>query len=418
MAEKFPFWKKAAGKAGEAIDSLGALGEKALKKTNEELDKDVHITRRTLLKGVGASVVAGAVGGKILDSALREKGTAAVHESNELKITGENFLKRVEDYRKAYEELTAKEVQFIDDEGAPIGEPTPIAPYKGISPGDLDDNGILVGSLNQKWLDAVRADICAQNPNITCDLREGTPKLWNFARLIRDANERNPDIQAKTLKDIVLYNGSKTVVGDEEKLSRIQYLKEHANDYVKLSPTMAKELSSILPALAAQESQYDNESDSGVARGILQFRDSEWSSLGYTDADRPFLKKQTEAASRLLAGKLEYLEDHIGDELTFIEKRFFGTREEFEKYFLAPVLINSYNSGEGNLTKVVKWFCATFPDKGTLAKELGATDTNLGYDVYDTMAHMGRKRRAAPSYGRDSSQYVSRIMAWRAILDT
>lgn len=417
MPEKPPLWRRAFAGTKEALQTASKKTEVVTKRITEELEKDAGLSRRQVVKGIGATAAVGVAGGIVLDSVLREGGTP-LEKAPGFPEAGERFRAVVADYERVYTTLSAKEIQFTDEEGVSIGKPIPIEPFSGVSPGEVDADGIVTGRLNQPWLDAVRQAFCKTHTEAACDPEHNLPSFYNFSQIIRRANEGEPGTEAKTLADIARYNGRKPVVGAGEHISRIDYLKEHANDHTSFPDVVAKEIARYLPALAAQESQYSNESDSGVARGILQFRDAEWASLGYTENDRKFLTTQTEAASRLLQAKYEYLQTHAASELSELEKRFFTSREEYEVYFLAPVIINAYNSGEGNLTAVLKWFTGTYPDAASLSGEVSATNGRVGYDVYAAMARLARKAHATPSYGRDSSQYVGRIMAWRHILKT
>jgi len=415
-------WFKKIGEAKRVVDTtLDTASERVANAI--DLDTEMVMTRREMLekgaKIAGGAFVAGTAAGIGIDTLMRDTPNDTVEsELEHLPDKGELFARVREGYRKAYTTLDGRHVQFIDDDGDPVDKPVAMEPYKGISPGTFDANGVLIGQLNQAWLDQHRRDICEKHPNVTLDIREGEPRFWNFAGLLRDANAAEPELHAQSLKDIAIYNAKKPVVGIKETISRLEYIKKYAASHIELSPLMASELSSLAPALAAQESQYNQNSDSGKAKGILQFRDAEWSSLGYSEDSKKYLTKQTEAMSRLLQGKFAYLNEHLKTEFNIIESRYFSTRAEFEKYFLMPVLINSYNSGEGNLTNVVKWFTERFGDKESLMRSLRSTTDDLGYDVYTIMSRMGRKEHASPSYGRDSSQYFLGIKAWQQILGT
>ncbi len=98
-----------------------------------------------------------------------------------------------------------------------------------------------------------------------------------------------------------------------------------------------------------------------------------------------------------------------------IQQEFFDDDQEaFEGYFLAPVLINSYNSGPGRLIHVLKAFYERYPNRKKLEEKLGVSQgESLGYDVFleatkVASEKLDSKHRRVPGYGRDSSQYVIR----------
>ncbi len=99
----------------------------------------------------------------------------------------------------------------------------------------------------------------------------------------------------------------------------------------------------------------------------------------------------------------------------------------FRRYFLTPVLVNSYNSGPGRLVMAVKEFAKEFSTRESLLEKLdGEYEDGFGYDVYFAMTKFastvvgedknGNDKRRIPGYGRDSSQYVIRAYSLALLL--
>ena len=66
-------------------------------------------------------------------------------------------------------------------------------------------------------------------------------------------------------------------------------------------------------------------------------------------------------------------------------KSVFATQEEFEQFFLVPLIINAYNTGERGIGEVVRAFVET----GTFAKQFGR-EKAAGFDVFQKMTEFGR----------------------------
>lgn len=171
------------------------------------------------------------------------------------------------------------------------------------------------------------------------------------------------------------------------------------------------------------------------ARGIMQFMPDSFKHVQKElkkDDNTPIdnileFTDQVTAASKLLEMKYQYIQDHVGKELAKIQQEFFGGDVvQFERYFLAPVIINSYNSGEGRLAKCIKLFVETYPNLMALKKAIGEYPDGFGYDAYLLMTKIcsvvvGRTKENKPiykisGYGRDSSQYVVRAYTLAQIL--
>lgn len=420
-------------------DTFKELVDTAVANADEALAKEHTFTRRQIIGGIGASALSGAylerTGGELLENVFTGSPAQAQEGSQEPSSTnssvegkegseapreaGEMFGKQRETYVRAYGTLTTRQIQFIADDGAPLGAPFTVAPLNGIDPGRVNEQGIIQAGIRAEWLNEARRQVCQQNPDQTCDVINSLPAQTNTIGVVRSANERTSGLNADTLFDVAKHFGTQLVPGLTQKLSRIDYVRKHISENTALPKDIVAELRDIVPGLAAQESQYDSRSLSKVgAFGAFQFMPATWKDMGYTDADKSSFPLQVSAVSRFFEMAHSFFSSATASELGAIRERFFGSDEaSFNKYFFVPLLVNSYNAGPGRVATVLKWFERTFPDKESLEKRLGASYADsLGYDVYASMAKIARDSKAVSGYGRDSSEYVVRSMAFAELI--
>ncbi|MCW1888672.1 MAG: lytic transglycosylase domain-containing protein [Candidatus Moranbacteria bacterium] len=394
------------------------------------------VSRRRFL--VGAGGLGMAMAGLEVASILKEnKNSPEAKRSPEQNTEkfGTHFTNEIIGYLKFYGELKLDEVMFVDEEGLPLGEPVKLEPIDGISPGEKEEaTGILIGDINQAWLDAWRAKKCQEFPGAQCDLGNSLPRQMNLLFLARElANAeylKDEDIQGETYVDVVKHFAHKQVVGHED-FSRYEYLRDHVGKSMEKVPeAIREELQFLIPGLAAQESKYINDAKSSVgAMGIMQFMPSTWSGeLGYEREDILRFDHQVTGAGEFFERAYQFVRDHDNGALDVIcEKIFDNNREMFRRYFLAPVLVNSYNSGPGRLVAAVKEFARVYPTREALLEIVGdGYEGGFGYDVYWAMTKFastvvgkdneGNDRRRIPGYGRDSSQYVLRSYSLALLL--
>ena len=392
----------------------------------EKKPDEPEFTRRQALRiGVGAAA-AGVTAGVLLEKGLpddteTEKGPVkekeAGYEESEL------FERQISGYKVLYGKLERDEILFVDEEGVPIGKPVQIKPLDGIKPGKIDDEGILEGEFNQEWLDREREQICAKE-NVPCDIPNALPRQLNTIPTIREAVYKSPgkaELNPKTFLDVVHHYGRKKVVnGDGE--NRIEYVKKYAMQNTDLPEELKKDIASLLPGLAAQESKFNNDARSSVnAMGIFQFMPATWAGLGYDPGEIALLSKQVEAVGKYFTYTEKRLKEKAEFALGVALKEYFGGDEKaFEKYFLTPVLLNTYNSGADRLAEVVRWFTDHYPDRAALEGLIGSHQKGFGLDAYAAMAKEASKKtdegNAVSGYGKDSSEYVSRIYALAELL--
>lgn len=376
-------------------------------------------TRRDLTKAAGTGLAVGALGATLVSKEIfggdykeenDTEGGEGGYEASEL------FEREIEGYKVLYGELKRDEILFVNEEGLPLGKPVKIEPANGISPGSIDKNGFLTEDMNQDWLDYQREKVCAEL-NVPCDISNGLPRQVNVIPQLRDAAYYTPDddLDADTYLEVIEHFAEKKVIGAEHK-TRLEFVRDHVGDSLKVPRAVKEELIALIPGLAAQESHFNNGLKSSVgAQGIFQFMPDTWKDFGYSEEDILYLKNQVEAVGKYFSRAYTFLKNNAGEALALAEREYFhGSAEDFGKDFLAPVLLNSYNSGPGRLAIVLKWFVEQYPTRESLEKSIGTHEGGFGKDAYQTVTR--KAKGVIPGYGRDSSQYVVRLSALAELL--
>ena len=401
------------------------------------------LSRREVVGGLGIASIFGGLA--TAEHLMGDKKDTEVTKEEGLKFEREyspRFADEMSGYKELYSTLKFDEIMFVDDQGRPLGKPIKIVDFNGVSPGSRDQHGIIKGDINQHWLDTVRKHVCVTE-GIPYDEARDRPRQFNLLYIAREMVSTLADegltvdgLAVQTYLDIVKAMSAREVKGGGG-LSRLEYLRINGMKGADALPTQVREeITFVLPGLAAQESKYVNDVVSITgARGIMQFMPQSFSQVqkelkkeGNPAVDNILeFTDQVTAARKLLEMKYAYIQDHADQELAKIQQEFFGgDAMQFERYFLAPVVINSYNSGEGRVVKCIKLFLKTYPDLPTLKKAIGEYPDGFGLDAYLLMTKIcsvvvGRSEKGNPlykvsGYGRDSSQYVVRAYTLAQIL--
>lgn len=393
----------------------GARSELLVKGFREDLP---NIPRRELLKGGVAALVLAMLA---RDSRPSQEGEFVTRQPSEL------FNMRLSGLERSYATLGGDEVLFIDEHGLSIGEPVKLKPIDGISPGVMRGNVLLTAPIRQPWLDAARRRLCAQTPGIACDVRSETPRQLNVIPSIREANIDSPEehINAQNYMDIVRHYGSKPTIGGGG-TNRIAYVRAHIGDTMNLPETLKKEIAFLSLGVTAQESRFNNDMVSTAgARGAFQFMPKTWESLGFKEEDCPYLVPQVKAAGKHFSNILLELNKHAEPELARIKATFFnGDEDSFERFFLAPLMVNGYNAGGPRMAAIVRWFSAQYPDRKTFESTGDKYPNGYGYDLFKRLTDEARAHADVPGVGPllsrykdQASQYFFRAMALARLLE-
>jgi hypothetical protein len=390
----------------------------------KEKNGDSGVSRRDVLKrALFGAVALGLEGSPQL---LQNESTDPASERDFDLKESVRFNHQIEGFRQQYGRLKRNEILFIDSIGGPLGPPVKLEETLGRSPGEFDQDGVLIGEIDQGWLDFERERVCGrEHAYELLDIPNGLPRQLNVIPQIRAILRNGPgrsELDPQTFHDIVKYFGRKPVEGVAGE-NRIHYLRSHGMDHAEVPEDMRTHLSRLLPGLAAEESQFNSAIRSGAgAVGVLQFMPATWHELGYQPEQMNSFVTQTEAIGKDVTSKYRHITSHAVPELAHIKAEYFNDDEsDFNRHFLLPVLLNSYNSGQSRMVNVIRHLVQRCPTRSALEQAVGPHTNGLGMDAYQHMTFLASRPvghdHAVSGYGRQSSQYVAQIFALAELLD-
>lgn len=208
----------------------------------------------------------------------------------------------------------------------------------------------------------------------------------------------------------VLEYASKVTVNDPKNRSRIEYVQEELS-IEGIPEIIAHELQKYIVGLCDVESSFNaaKKSPDG-AQGPLQFMPATWKEHSADAENILSLVAQIDAAQSKFKQIYTHLIHTCGVELDAIKAEFFfGDNEHFQKEFLTPVIINSFNAGQGTLANVLTWFVHRYPTQEKTKGIFNAEEVVSGYDVFFTMAAQAYKEEVNANYRDDARAYVPKV---------
>ncbi|MFM2339893.1 MAG: Transglycosylase domain [Candidatus Parcubacteria bacterium] len=174
---------------------------------------------------------------------------------------------------------------------------------------------------------------------------------------------------------------------------------------------LRQEVMDNLYGLAFVESRYDEVRVSEVgAFGLMQLMPETWNTLALPDEDPTNVIDQIKVAARLVVQSCRYISEQCRNELGLITTNHFnGDEPAMQKYFFGPVLIGAYNSGMGNLEKIIKNFVLLYPRATELIDMFDGVDIPTGYDVYFGMTKAAMLEEWRPNYKIHGSEYTAKV---------
>ncbi len=436
------------------------------KKASDTSPATPKISRRGFLKMAGGTAGAMAISTALLQK--KEEGILEVaqiesetqsdyqdieqQEEAEILPSSEAFEAQKEGFKRWWT-LSFNEVQFLNADGSPSGEPIaledvliedPVRPgqMQRISVGKKNDSGLIVGGIAGAWLtyhrDRLGLSIEKGEGKLMHNTAEFEKALQNTSepeliRSIQDAAAGGNGIDS--VADIARYfgmNSEKKVRGDSEGRTRAEYLQQEIMFHNKVPQVVQDELRRLIVGLAAQESRFNAgmKKNSATAEGILQLTDDVRNEHGYDPKQRLSFMQEVDVAGKHFSNiytrvrywmKNHRIEKEDGTQETisrndtytilrslFPEGR--GGDQVWQKYFLTPCIINAYNAG----SRTVGTCLHEFVESHTLEELQDIAGENPGYDLFTAFTYFAResgKSSSSRNYRRDAGTYFVSIVA-------
>jgi len=398
-----------------------------------------EITRRGLLKSLGALGVAGALSGSYK---LAEHYGAKQLET--LPIEGERFFKELSGY-VGLVNLRHDQVVFVDEYNVPIGEPIN---YKDadIIEEQVNDKGEVVlyrytpGVPNQygvyfeppalEWRKKMIAKLEADpvNAGRTVAGHYNVALIFKEALAFTDEPELVAGINngiIKTYGDIVASLAGKDTLNEDlsvyrevgKPVTRLEYIQKHLKFSDKVPAIVQSSLKMLVPGICAQESTFHNGLVSKTgAKGIFQFMPDTWGEYVKNDEKSiSSLIHQVEIVNELLSDMYTRLFRHADTEALARARQAFPDQETFLRDFIVPTLINSFNAGPARLAAAIDLF---FTPQRKIAGQgidvfLEMVDFAEQYDEVNVIAgnEPNNDKKLMRKYDVEARQYVPRVYA-------
>jgi hypothetical protein len=306
--------------------------------------------------------------------------------------------------------LRRDQVLFVDSLGRQITEPFTLTESVGLSPEEMTwrfEGGGPAG-IPGTWTKDQKAYISDELGVPASDIS----MLHVYQDLVSTRAEH-----MESRVELVYANATTSLETDPEGRDALTILRLETN-FTQLPPRVEDEFAPYLIGIAAEESRFDaNKTSKAGAVGILQTMpatfEGYWGEELLASRDPRNLIDQLPASINHIETSYLELQENLDIELAHITEFYFdGNRASMEKYFLIPLMINSYNAGQQRMIDVVRWFFETYPDPESVAELLGQDELLSGYDLFFVMTHQCAKEKAVDRFGPEASVYVGKVMGW------
>lgn len=442
--------------------------KRAVDKTSPE---EPAMSRRGFLKLAGAGAATAAAGYALwperdsVDTESVEPPEAEpVPETVEILRKNEQFEKESLGWQRWWQ-LRYNQVLFVDESGAPVGEPVGFENFVVqrtrtgddgepeefdylLAPGAENDDGMLMDNIAAEWLRYVEARH-ARRYNVTTQELQQRNVTEEFEQAV--ARDDEPALQesivdavqggngVETMVDLLQYYGmnpDKPVRGDIERRTRAEYLQEEILFHNRIPRVVQEELKRLVVGLAAQESRFNAglPKNSATAWGIMQLTDDVREEHGHDPDVKLSFRQEVEVAGKHFSNiytRVRHWMQHsierdsegnyiTKDSYERLRKLFSAGQtgeEAWQKYFLVPCMINAYNAGSWTIGACLHEFVAAHTDE-----ELKAiAGEHPGYDLFQTFTHFAKANTAnqyTEMYGEDAQAYTVSIVGCTKALET
>ncbi len=246
----------------------------------------------------------------------------------------------------------------------------------------------------------------APESNSQEDIRESSNSIY-FAYTI---NKLIPHFNTD-LKKIMEY-GNKITNNDPKGRTRIRYVFDELK-IQEASNLINNEMKKCIIGICIEESRFDaSRTSRSGAKGILQIMPKTWEEHGDPNGNILSLVDQMKAVNSLLTQTHRYLQNKYLGALDTIKINYFeDSQTDFEKYFMVPIIINSYNAGMGTMGKIITQFANKYRNKNECTKALNVDKAVSDYDVFFTMSTLARAQGVNNLYKEDASNYTPKVYA-------
>ena len=306
--------------------------------------------------------------------------------------------------------LRRDQVLFTDSYGRQITEPFTLTESVGLSPEEMTwrYEGAGPAGIPGAWIKEQKAYIGQQLNISTSDI--------NMLHVYQDLN-RTKDEHMNSGVESVYNNATTPLESDPDGRDALTIIRTEAN-FINLPQRVEEEFTPYLIGIAAEESRFDaNKTSKSGAIGTLQTMPTTFE--GYKKEHNLPNLNPLNLSDQLPASmqhiEISYLEltENLDNELKYITNVYFdGNTASMEKYFLVPLMINSYNAGQARMIEVVQWFLNTYPEPESTADLIEQDEQLLGYDLFFAMIYECAKEKAVNGFRLESSRYVPGVIGW------
>ena len=357
----------------------------------------------------------------------------------EVELENEKLLQHIERYRSQYQ-LAFYEVQFLNAENQPVGEPVVIheeegewpedkplpegqeATYK-YSPGPQNGIGLVTDGISGEWLDYQQKKLQAQFPDEPIGGRTHVTqeflKVYGKAGL-EEVTAKIDSGEIETYEDLLYHFSSQEIKGVpryQYALDTVSFRNEDLVIPIEGGETVRRAVPSyvqerfreLAPGLIAHESRWRDDVVSPVgAKGAYQIMSAEWKRVTGDEEVSTSFVRQTEVWGEVISDMYDSVQDRIGEQKLDALRSKFPSEEAFQVELIVPLTINAYNAGPARVAEVVqKYLDSVQMDDMPEGKDLFLAIATFGELAKDE-THAGKY---LDGYSTEAKEYVSEVIA-------
>lgn len=344
-------------------------------------------------------------------------------------LGNERFEAEVSGYL-AFMKLAKDEVQFLDADNRPVGEPQAFADFVGpkdnfdgdylYTPGVVAESGILSDVPAKEWRDYVAEQVQSNFPEQEIVDNMNTVRLFQSAYATGDATlvQKIENGEVSHLVDILSHFIHKDVPSSRS-YDKADYLSTHVQfrsrteavpgvpgvEMVAVPPVVQAEFRRLLPGLFAQESGYKEDlvNPKSGAKGYGQYMPDTWERYtGTTEVSTDFVD-QVEVLGPCVSDMYDRVLDKVGESALDVYRNLFPDEETFLVELVVPLTISGYNAGPDRIAFAAKRF----------AESVQVNDMPTGKDLFIAIVNYAEQSNEGllDGYGPEAREYVTRVYA-------